>query len=381
MRRENKKNMIEGLQLSIPKRMAILKNILTVSLLVSVLSSLHLWCGERSFPRSQVWTWFYLNEWGEISLLACYCLLLIASMFLRKQRLIMFLSLVIATVFVLADLNRLQPWFFLYNAMLTAFVFYDGRVDDSNKFTSYFIILQLIFASVYFFAGLNRFNSFFVQEEFTYTIAPLQNILSERHYLFFLKIGVSIPYLMVFIGLGLIITSIRYLAFALVVLFHLLLFFLMMPAFGNYNYPLWISQPMFILLALFLFSGKTKQRYFSPSFLMGVPLFYLVVALFLILPFFTKLGTWPQYLTGDFKNYKSEQHLLKLKPSVFEKIPNYEKSFCKESSNGYSLDYNAWCLHELNAACFNEKAIEKEVEAYVKQFDVKSPKNVQLALN
>ncbi|MEI6019961.1 MAG: hypothetical protein WCR21_02440 [Bacteroidota bacterium] len=373
--------MIEGLQLSIPKRMAFIKNILTVSLLVSVLSSLHLWCGERSFPHSQVWAWFYLTEWGEISLLLVYCLLLIASMFLRKQRLILFLSLLVASIFVLTDLNRLQPWFFLYNAMLTTFVFYNGRVDDSNKFTSYFIILQLIFASVYFFAGLNRFNSFFIQEEFTYTIAPLQSILSERHYLFFVRIGVSIPYLMVFIGLGLVITYIRYLAFALVVLFHLLLFFLMTPAFGNYNYPLWISQLVFILVALFLFSGKTKQRYFSPSFLMNVPLFYAVVIVFLILPFFTKLGTWPPYLTGDFKNYKCEQHLIKLSHKVYDRIPNYEKSFCKESTDCFLLDYNAWCLHELNSACFNEALIEKKVEAYVKQFDVNLPKNVQLALN
>jgi len=371
--------MIEGLQLSIPKRMGFIRIILTVSLLLSVLSSFNLWCGERTFPQMPLWNNFYLNLSGEIILLLLYCLLLVGSMFLRRHRLLLFLSIAVATVFVMADVNRLQAWFYFYNAMLLVFVFYNGRVDDSNKFTSYFIILQLIFASVYFFCGLNRFDSYFIESEFTATIAPLQHIFSERQFLFFVKTGQLIPFFLLFMGLGLIITPVRYLAFAFVMLFHVLLFFLLAPPFGNYNYPLWISNLSFILMAVFLFSGKTKQRYFSPSFLLKVPLFYTTVLFFIIFPFFTKTGAWPSYLTSNFKNDQNKSSLINLNSEEFANIPMYQKSFCIQVQNNYVLDYKLWCLHELNANCHNDSNIHKQIEKFVKQVNAKSSKNRELA--
>ena len=373
--------MIEGLQLSIPKRMAYIKNILTIGLLVSVLSGLHLWCGEREFPYAPAIQGYYLDGIWEIVLLAMYCVLLLASMFLRKQRLLLFFSMLLAVVLVLADVNRLQPWFYFYNAMLLVFVFYNGRVDDSNKFTAYFITLQLVFASVYFFAGLNRLGTGFIEEEFSHTIAPLQQVLSERHYLFFLRVGVTLPFALLFMGLGLIITPIRYLAIALVIIFHAVLFFIMLPAFGTYNYALWISQLVFIFLAMFLFSGKTKQRYFSPSFLFNLPLFYVLVILFLILPFFNQSGRWPQYLTLDFKNKKPGLHTVGLEQAAYNQLPNYERSFCKVKQGNYEIDYESWCLHELNATCTDHKGIEEKLAGGSKKTDVNPPKNAELAIN
>lgn len=372
---------MEGLQQSIPKRMGALKNILTIGLLVSVLSSAHLWCGERVFPRAPVWSSFYLNEWAEVALLVLYVVLLLASLFLRKQRLLLCLAITVATVFVLADLNRLQPWFYFYNAMLLVFVFYNGRVDDSNNFTAYFISLQVIFASLYFFAGVNRLGDGGMTEEFNHSIAPMQHMLSERHFLFFMRVGVTIPFLLLFSGLGLIVMPVRYLAISLVVLFHLLLFVMLMPFFGNYNYPLWISQPVFILLALLLFSGKTKQRYFSPSFLLNLPLFYVIVILFWVMPVFSRFGAWPSYLTGDFRNYHTGKHIVDVSDEQYRQLPFYERSFCTPKGNTYELDVNAWCLHELNATYCSDVDLPGNSKAPATRSAEKTTKNNELAIN
>lgn len=357
--------MKEVIQLSIPKRMGFIRIILTMSLLISVLTSYNLWCGERTFPLTPIWPEFYLNRSGEWLLLIMYCLSLLASLLLRRERLSLFVSILIAFVFVVTDINRLQPWFYFYNAMLLIFVFYNGRVDDPNKFTSYFIILQLIFASVYFFCGLNRIGVNFVEQEFTTTIAPLRSILSGRHFLFLIKIGHFIPFILVFIGMGLIITPLRYLAFSFVMVFHVILFIILSPIMGIYNYPLWLSQIVFAALSFFLFSGKTKQRYFSPSFLFKVPLFYLTLLLFIIFPFFTKAGIWPNCLSISFKNVKNSNQHVVINSVEYNSMPMYQRSFCKHLNENYELDYQAWCENELNVSCNEEKRIERSIKNYI----------------
>jgi hypothetical protein len=359
--------------------MGFIRIILTMSLLISILTSYNLWCGERTFPQIPVWPQFYLNRSGEWFLLILYCLSLLASLFLRRERLSLFISLIIAFVFVLTDLNRLQPWFYFYNAMLLIFVFYNGRVDDPNKFTSYFIILQLIFASVYFFCGLNRFGLNFVEQEFTTSIAPLNSILSIRHFLFLIKIGQFIPFILVFIGLSLIITPLRYLAFSFVIVFHLILFILFSPIMRIYNYPLWLSQIAFAFLSFFLFSGKTKQRYFSPSFLFKVPLFYLTMLLFVIFPFCNQMDVWPNCFSFSFKNLKhSNKHLI-INSAEYNSLPMYPRSFCRNLNENYVLDYQAWCENELNVSCNEVMRVESSIKNYIEITARTKPPISQLA--
>ena len=259
--------MIDGLQISIPQRMVFLRITLIVSLVISVLLSIHLWAGHRAVPYTSLIGNNPIKAPFDFIYIVLLILFWIASLLLNRQRLILFFAFVLSVLLVLFDVNRLQPWFYIYNALLAVFLFYDGRVDDSNKFTSYFIILQIIIASVYFFCGLSQLNKFFVDSSFTEIISPLQNMVSERQFEFFKKIGFVTPYLLMFIGLGLIISPIRYLAITLALLMHLVLLVFLFPSETNKNYSLWFSNLSFMMMLFLMFSGKTKQRYFSPTFL------------------------------------------------------------------------------------------------------------------
>ena len=54
--------MTEGLQLSLPKRINLIRITLVLSLLISVLLSLNLWCGDRSFPVTRILQVNWLNS-------------------------------------------------------------------------------------------------------------------------------------------------------------------------------------------------------------------------------------------------------------------------------------------------------------------------------
>jgi len=372
--------MMDGLKISIPQRMMLLRIILIISLVISVLLSLNLWCGYRAVPYSSLIGANPIHPSFDLVYIAIVMLLWLASLFFNRQRLLMFLAFVICVVLVLFDINRLQPWFYIYNSMLVVFLFYDGRVDDSNKFTSYFIILQIIFASVYFFCGLSQLNKLFIDSDFSEIISPLRNMVSERQFFFFKKMGVIVPYLLMFIGIGLIISPIRYLAITLGLLVHFLLLIFLFPSHKNGNYALWFSNLAFILMLLLLFSGKTKQRYFSPTFLFQMPLFYFMAVLFVIMPFFNNSGKWPDYLSSNFKSGNKNSVRFSLSEKAREHMPTSLRRYCNPTYSFLDFDYKSWCLYELNVECYPEPRVFNSIYNYLKESDKQLVKEIELQL-
>jgi hypothetical protein len=347
--------------------MILVRVILIFSLVVSMLSSFHLWGGERNFPYSPLIETGTVHEPFDTILMTVAILSWIASLLLRKQRLFLVFSFLLCCWMVVMDVNRLQPWFYCYNAMLAVYIFYNGRVDDPNKYTSYFIILQIIVASVYFFAGLSQLNDRFAEGEFTRVILPLNNYVSDRQFKLFVKFGQAVPYLLVFVGAGLMINSIRYLAIALAILFHVMLLVFLFPSAGQTNYALWISNLVFMALVTLLFSGKTKQRYFSPTFLFQLPLFYIVMAFFVVMPFFNRREQWPDFLSFNFRSNNNRHARFIITREGFDRLPLYEKHFYSFTGYDYELDYEGWAREELNADCYPSIAVFNSIHDYLQR--------------
>jgi hypothetical protein len=370
--------MIEGLQFSIPQRMLLIRNTLIVGLILSVFLSLNLWAGTRGLPYAG------LIDKGSIPAPYDYILVLVlvflwlGTLFLFKQRLLLFLSVLLSIFLVLVDVNRLQPWFYLYNMMLVVFLFYNGRVDDSSKFTSFFILLQIIFASVYFFSGWSQLNSLFVETDYLELISPLKSLMSERQFLFFQRFGNVVSFIFMFIGIGLIISPIRYLAISLAVLLHLILIVLMFPTPKNLNYSLWFSNLVFIPLLLLLFSGKTKQRYFSPLFLFQMPLFYMVIFLFILMPFFNNSGRWPDYLSSNFKSGNTQTVIISLSEKSVESLPDELKKYCEPQYGFSAFNYDRWYLSNLHVSCYPSPKVFNGIFEHLRQVSTADVKEIEL---
>ncbi len=373
--------MIEGLTLPIPQRMQFIRVTICISLVVSVLLSLNLWAGERFFPHAAVYETDFIKAPYDYFIVGSFLFMLIGSLFLKKLRLLIFLALLIGTAMVLIDMNRLQPWFYIYCAFLFVLLFYNGRIDDANKFTSFFILLQLIFCSFYIFNGISQFNSFFVETDFPELISPLKNMMSERQFLFIKKIGVFIPYTLLFIGFGLLIRPIRYLAITFAVIFHALLILFLFPSSSNQNYALWFSNIAFIPLLFLLFSGKTKQRYYSPTLLLQFPLFYLIIFLFWIMPCFNQQNIWPDNLSANLKSGNRNTVSITFTKNVLDKLPDYVKHFCVQSGSQYSLNYSTWCRHELHANCYTEAITFNKIYSYIQSQTQANVNDLQMEVN
>lgn len=357
--------MIEGLRLNIPQRLALLKSVLLLSLLASVFFSFSLWSGARDFPLAPLWEWavapLYLH-WILFFLLVFFWF---AALFSKFPRLFLFLSLLLSFLLVSLDLNRLQPWFYLYSAMLLVLLFYNGRVDNPNTYTSFFVVLQFVLASVYFFSGISMLNPDFVQSAYREIVFPLSRIMSERQFTFVVNTGKVVPFLFIFSGLALSVESIRFLAIAFMSLIHLLLIVLLFPFIGENSYALWVSNLSFICMLFLLFSGKIKQRYFSPLTLLQKPAFYPVLLLFLVFPFFNRSGLWPDYLSSNLKSGNNLSVHITLSESAYTGLPEPIKKFCRHENFNYTLDYKAWSESEFHAECFPHRLVFQQVNKYL----------------
>jgi len=357
--------MIEGLQIAIPQRMAMVRIILVFSLIASVLVSFSLWGGQRYFPLTPLTNAPSILPPYDYILPGIAVFSWLCSLVLRKHRLFLFLSLTLSVWMCLNDYTRLQPWFYMYNAMLVVFILYNGRVDDPNKYTSFFIILQIILASNYFFTGFHRLHSSYIQTEFVQIISPLHHFVSERQFTLFVKLGASLPYVLLFIGVGLMISPVRYLAITLAVLMHVALLFLLFPSARQTNYALWLTNASYPLMVLFLFSGKTKQRYYSPAFLFQKPLFYIVLIAFVVMPFFSAAGYWPRFMSSDFRNGRRDDVIIVVNPDLYRHLSLYERHFYTPLGSLYRLEHLTWCREELNAEFLPDKRIYESIQFYL----------------
>lgn len=370
--------MIEGLQLSIPHRMSLLRNTIVVALIISMCLSFRLWIETSPFPANVL-----ISETGQSvlvnsSLFGVLFLLLLGSMVLVKQRLLLLLAQLICIAFCLMDINRIQPWFYIYNLMLFVFLFYNGRVDDSSKYTTFFILLQIIVASVYFFSGWHQLNDNFIETDFQETISSLKGILSERHFNFFKKAGQVVPYILMFIGLGLMIAPIRYLAISMAVVFHVLLVLLLFPGTSHLDYSLWFSNFAFIPMVLLLFSGKTKQRYYSPLFLFQKPLFYFIIILFVLMPFFNNSNYWPDYLSANFKSGNNRSVMISASTQTAEHLPAELKKYCEPHYGFMVFNYDRWYLEEKHVKVFPSNLVFKSMYNYLKNSCEGDVKEIEL---
>jgi hypothetical protein len=141
---------------------------------------------------------------------------------------------------------------------------------------------------------------------------------------------------------------------------------------------MWFLNIALIPIVLLLFSGKTKQRYYSPVFLFQFPLFYLIIILFWIMPFFNPKKIWPDYLSANFNSGNQNSIVISFHEDVKEKLPMYIQHFCINKDSVFILDYVNWCEHELNSDCFPETITFNEIYDYLKRMSPASVNDIQM---
>jgi hypothetical protein len=337
------------LNLSIPRRLQYIRISICLALLISFLLSWNLWSNNAYYPdQLLVPSLQFLSPFSGFITVASILSLLV-SVLHKNHRLFLLIALSLNILLVLLDYNRLQSWFFIYNALLFVLLFYNGRVDNSTHFIFIFICLQIIPASVYFFNGISQLNPNFYNTDLYSTLSTLHSHSSERQFAYFMKAGRIVPFVLIFLSLALLIRPTRFLAIPLALIFHFLLLFLLFPSERNSNAAIWLMNLTFSILTIFLFAGNTQDRYFSNSILLQKPLFYLVFFCFFISPAFQFLNIWENAPKITFRNGHQPKSNPMLNEEQFKQLPLYVRHFCKKNEDRYEIRISDWCRHELRS--------------------------------
>ncbi|MFN7911743.1 MAG: hypothetical protein ACK5QC_07940 [Bacteroidota bacterium] len=360
---------------SIPQRLKLLKTIVVLSLIISFCLSYRLWLSDRFFPTAPLINFdLTFKPDGILTLLSCLCLGL--SLFFRFERVLLSISLLFNFLLILLDVNRLQAWFLMYNALLFILVLFNGRIDNPNRNTVIFICLQLLIISIYCCNALSNFNVFFGTDVLHPFLDKYQSSLSTRQMAFFTQVGKLLPLLIFLIGVALMFPIARYLAISLALIVHLCLFILLFPSSTNLNYAAWFVNIAFLFVLPLLFLGETKQRYFSWSVLFQKPLFYLCITLFFVFPILNVFNREANLVSINFVSY-SESQKLSFDFNVNNNLPLFVRAFLNEENERAELKHKQWCLTELNSSLVNHPQVIIALNNYVQNQYFSTVKELQ----
>lgn len=344
---------MQGLRISIPQRLSLLRVLAVFAMLACFACTWRLWTSHRLFPAASLVDGGVAADLLPPYLAITAALCFLASILFKWHRLLLVAGLLIVLTLVLFDLNRLQQWTWILWSLLMVLALYNGRVDDPNKYTSYFIILQIIVCSVYFYSGIHKMQSGFVYVELNEALSPLRSLLSERQFAFILKMGAVIPFVFVFVAFALFIAPLRYLGITFALFIHASLILLLWPL--RKGDPAGYLFNIFMIPALvLLFSGRTKQRYFSPGFILQRPVFYPIIAFFLVMPAFNNSGRWPDAMSSNVHSGNNERFTVRFPVGTYLRLPQPVKTFCRPGGSLLTLDHRQWSRFELGMECPEE---------------------------
>jgi hypothetical protein len=346
-------------------RLQFIKLTVLLGLFCSVVLSYNLWGGPRFFPKAHLFANFQSLQAPFDYLYLILLVILIIVSFLSQSKIPTLLLILFSFFLCIDDQNRLQPWFYNYILILFVLLFYKQRVDESNNYTSIFITIQILVSLIYIYSGLQKFNSHFTTDTLKWLVVPFQDNFSERQINLFLKLGHSIPYLECFIGIGLLIKPLRYLAIPIVIAMHLFILVFLGPLGNNYNPVVWPWNIVMIILNLLLFANVGQERFFDISILFKDVYFYIVITLMLIFPIFSFNNKYDSYLSSSLYSGNTHDCVLILSDNAYNKLPYYIKNFVSKNADYNQLNIKKWAITELNVPCVPEYRIFESVQNYI----------------
>ena len=362
----------------IPQRLQLVKYAVLTGILISVLLSVNLWAGQRWFPKVPLFNslanipapYDYIN-------LVVLIILLFFSFISSSKKPIIFL-IIFSIYLCIDDQNRLQPWFFNYILILLIYLFYKQRVDEPNNYITVFISIQVLIALVYIFSGLQKINSHFVHETFSWFISPLKSILKPRQMVALMSFGKFTPYIEIVIGLGLLTKPTRYIILPIVIMMHVLILLMIGPTGKSYNYVVWPWNMVMIVLDLVLFASVDKERFFDIAFLFKGLCFYIVITLMFIFPIFSFQNKYDSYLSSSLYSGNTHKCTLILSDNAYHKLPYYIKNFIIKNSDYNILNIREWSMSELHAPSVPEYRVFKTVQLNIIHITQTSSKDVKM---
>lgn len=329
------------------------------TLMLQLLISRPLWIASlRTFPTVPLITWLPV-QWGNTLDVIFYTVLFMACITLLVKPFSKLAVGALASVFflfVLEDITRLQPWFYLYLLMLSGVIIYDKSKPGNILF-----IFKIVLSSCYLFSGAQKLNVHFAKEFFPWLseFTGLRPLMESHHSIAYISAALEAV-----AGICLWIPRLRKTACFIILGTHLYILLSLGPFGHNWNMVVWPWNALFAWMTYAIFFRKAPKKHKSPKFsrLAGVHLagIFLIAV---ILPIFGLIGKWDHFLSDGFYSGMVDEGTFYFPPSEKDRLPassrTHQYLFVPEHKG--LLFITQWALEEMQVPLYPEERVYREV--------------------
>lgn len=335
-----------SMQLAVTTRLTLIKNTLSLLLILTIALTWPLWITDRMFPLFPG-----LENFSSVHILLGYALpsLLIFSLLMNvilvRPRFFIFLSVILCGTLMLLDAGRMQYWFYFYLLVLLVLMGYNWRVDNINRYLATFNAIKIVVATVYLISALQHFQVGFIHAQWPAFIKPFERFWTPEQCAYLLRIAYAVPLIELFVAIGLFATSTRIAAICFALLLHL--FSLVVICLQSQSEPAVICWHIAMMLFVLLSFAGTPVAQKTHGFSFGL---YPAVILLLFgmggAIFFRASDKVPQNKIDLMQSNHADQCIY-LGETERNKLPFYLQSFAmKREHDYYRLSITSWALNE-----------------------------------
>ena len=322
-------------------------SIISVGLLIGLFLSQKLWITNRLLPLTPA---LPINQPFGSFLLILLAAFLTASLISLKKRNWLTLCLVVLYILFLLDQNRLQPWAYQYCVMLTLITLQYKKTQNKT----YLSTLQIVFASIYFWSGLQKVNTGFITNVVPWFLSAWKVQLSLSNYII---IGNLMAVTEIFMGVGLLHRKTKDISLYFIIAMHIFIVITLGPWGLNHNSVVWPWNLVMIALAMLLF--KNNHFEVKKTFTL-TKLELILVTAYITLPALHNLGLTDSYLSHAL--YSGNIHSAHINYQIFPSYFAHNQSLLKEiETNNKQISLQQWSFTELNVPIYPQERIFRSI--------------------
>lgn len=338
------------------KQFGALVKLLTATFLVTILLTPVLWIDERALPTVPVFNLYPLCWELNLALISLTVLSLIL-LFFKPGNKIYFTALLVSQLsLMLFDQARWMPYFIQFLVMIGIVVF---ALNKDEKFQQTALAsLKLIIFSIYFWAGIQKFNYTFLVKVFPWFVSPITQWLPESFLDAFHFTAFLVPLLEVSFALMLLHDRTKAWAVLGFTGMHAFILICLGPLGHNWNSSVWPWNVVMVAMVWILF--KSPLKLFSKENLIGSKFLYsAILFFFLAMPTLNFFGLWDDYLSHSLYSNNVPSAILKVSESEKGKLP---PTFLKrDKEGGLIISFIRLSMDELNVPLYPAERVYKSV--------------------
>ena len=324
---------------------------MSICLLAQVLISFRLWIpAGRVFPEVPLFSFLTL-EWGSfINWLLYFSMLcaLIGLLVKPLNRILLLSTVGLFFLFVLEDVNRLQPWLYLFALMFLLLGIFRNNIKSSYILR----LFQLILVLLYFWSGFQKLNYSFSENVFPWLMVPFggKEYFFENQYWAWVS-----AVLEMLAGIGLLYRRTTIVSKWILIATHVLILIVIGPFSYSWNYVVWPWNVAMIVLLFKLFTKDNSVR----ADITGITKwsYAIVFSLWLVLPALNFVGYWDDLLSGCLYSGNKKRAVFYYHISDKNNLPKQTSDyrFHYEGDEEEWLMIHKWIVGELQVPFYAEQ--------------------------